>query len=68
MVNIPEVIDTIPYSFWKSLAFQQINKRTDLKVPKWSILVNDSGIQVNKIKNFALFKARKFNIQGENFS
>ena len=46
-MDIQEIMDTIPLAFWKSLAFQQIAKREDLELPKWSILVNDTGVQVN---------------------
>lgn len=45
-MDIQEIMDTIPLAFWKSLAFQQIAKREDLELPKWSILVNDTGVQV----------------------
>jgi len=47
-MDIQEIMDTIPLAFWKSLAFQQIAKREDLELPKWSILVNDTGVQVKK--------------------
>lgn len=46
-MDIQEIMDTIPLAFWKSLAFQQIAKREDLELPKWSILVNDTGVQVS---------------------
>ncbi|CAG5097503.1 Oidioi.mRNA.OKI2018_I69.XSR.g15103.t1.cds [Oikopleura dioica] len=46
-MDIQEIMDTIPLAFWKSLAFQQIAKREDLQLPKWSILVNNTGVQVS---------------------
>ena len=46
-IEISEIIQSIPYAFWKSFAYQQINKRKDLKQPRWSILVNDNGVQVH---------------------
>ena len=45
-LELSEIIQSIPHAFWKSFAFQQINKRKDLKQPRWSILVNETGVQV----------------------
>ena len=36
-------IDTIPNAFWSALNNQNL---TDLLPPRWSILVNDAGVQV----------------------
>ena len=45
-LELSEIIQSIPHAFWESFAFQQINKRKDLKQPRWSILVNETGVQV----------------------
>jgi len=37
-------IETIPNAFWSALNNQNLN---DLLPPRWSILVNDAGVQVN---------------------
>ena len=37
-------IDTIPNAFWSALNNQNL---TDLLPPRWSILVNDAGVQVH---------------------
>ena len=59
MQNYDKFIKAIPGAFWRSFAFQQICNREDLKEPKWSILCNENGIQVN----YSL----KWRFQGRNF-
>ena len=45
-------IETIPNAFWSALNNQNLN---DLLPPRWSILVNDAGVQVNISFIYRLF-------------
>ena len=51
MKNREQFIASIPEAFWRSFAYQQIcDRKNEFKKPKWSILCNDSGIQLWVLK------------------
>lgn len=45
------VIEMIPNAFWSALNNQNL---VDLLPPRWSILVNDAGVQVSS-RNFNIY-------------
>ena len=45
--NREKLINSIPEAFWKSFPYQQIREgENEFKKPKWSILCEDSGVQL----------------------
>ena len=51
--------DTLPNEFWKHLAKFDLS---DYSQPRWSILVNDNGLQVNF--TYMLAKLQKYLFRG----